>query len=122
MSYQKIVDLIKRIRSATSDGDIAWHETERDGVFQASFSNYSTRISKGNSYHDEGVEQYFLSILNDDGDTIEKVGDEDGRDEKERALLYGVMKEIYDTARRQSMGVDKAIDEILREIGDELPF
>lgn len=121
MSYEKIINVAARICSATQAGTISWKGTELDDVFQVSFTNFSARISLRPSRSGIG-EEYILSILNEEGDLLEQLGDEDGRDSDESRYLFTILKDTHETARRQAMGVDQALDSILRELKDDFSF
>lgn len=123
MSYPKIINLVQKLHEATRDGSVLWRETEADDVFQVSFSQYSARIAKRLSRMDRTSDEYVLSIHNDEGDLVEEIGDEDGEDARQKGMLFNALKETHETARRQSMGVDQALDSILDELRTGgLPF
>lgn len=122
MSYQKLVNLVFKIANATSRGALSWKETEQDDIYQVSFSSSSVRIGERRSKLDPNAPEFYLKIVNSVGEEIESVGDEDGSDDEERADLYIALKETYETARRQSTGVDQALDEILSELDDDVTF
>lgn len=104
MSYSKIATLIKTLLKQTSNGELQWAQTEKTATFQASFPRYSVRIYPQNS-------DYVLQILNDQGDTVEEIADPDLRDVL--ASPYKTMGDLHDSARRNAMGVETALDEIL---------
>jgi hypothetical protein len=108
--YQKIVD---RLIDRTAKRQIEWKEGVNSGVFQVSFPNYSLILGQ----HDmvTGSFDYIISIIDADGNTIDTFSDIDlGGD------YYPKMGELYQNARRQALGVDKALDEILDEL--DVPF
>lgn len=104
MSYPKIATLISTLLKQTSNGELQWAQTERPATFQASFPRYTVRIYPVNN-------DYVLQILNDQGDTVEEIADPDLRDVMEDP--YRTMGELHDSARRNAMGVESALDEIL---------
>lgn len=122
MSYQKLVKLVFKVAQATSAGSLSWKETEQDDIFQVSFSSSSVRIGGRKSKIDPSASEYYLKVFNSIGEEIEDIGDEDGSDDQERADLYVALKETYETARRQSSGVDQALDEILEELNNDTSF
>lgn len=104
MSYPKIAALVRALITQTSSGELNWSQTEKTGTFQASFPRYSVRIyPKGNDY--------VLQILNDLGDIVEEVTDPELGDVLNDA--YTKMGELHDAARRNAMGVESALDDIL---------
>lgn len=134
MSYDKMARLVQRLSRVTAERSDLWEPTTENGVFQASFPNYAVRIDSrpGDNYQNE--DDVYLSIYDDDGALIEEVADSDLGPLLPDA--YRVMVSLYESARRQAMGVDQALDEILSELGpdpdpspgaqldedDELPF
>ena len=120
MADEKILKLIKRLAELTDQNKISWAEAERGGAFLASFSGNSASISVRQSRQNSGQSEYVLRILNDWGDVIEEVGDEDfeGQD------VYQTMKMMFEKARRISLGLDEAIDSILKQLDevDDQPF
>jgi hypothetical protein len=61
-----------------------------------------------------GSEDYVLTILNSEGTVIEQAADTDFANRLQDALP--MMSEMYSAARRQALGVDGAIDDILGEL------
>ncbi|WP_458718197.1 hypothetical protein [Pseudomonas gregormendelii] len=108
MSESKIVRLIQGVVRQTNAGKIDWEVTEREEVFQASFTNYSIRLSQTEA--DMGVD-YWLTIINNEGLVIESVSDVQIREELDGA--YRIMESLYANARRVALGVDKALDDLL---------
>ena len=121
MSYQKIARLVTALSEKTITQEVSWNQTEHGEIFETSFPNYSVRISKGERPNNFNESQpiYILEILNDNGEIVEEIDDE---------MLtefihspFGIMKEMYEAARRQAMGVEEALDSILNII-DPIPF
>lgn len=113
MSDEKIIEIIKRIYNKTNEGLIEWEPTERSIDYQVSFSNYSIRMSIAT--RSDGDYDYIIKIINDYGDIIEEVNDEDIANSLPDS--YEIMKSIYELARRKAMGVDNALDSILKDLG-----
>jgi hypothetical protein len=120
MSDPKVLQLIERLHEKTMAGTLEWEKTVEDGEFQVSFPNYSVQLKQ---HPDEPM--YLLTLLNDVGEIIAEVNDEDydgpGASEGLKPV-YRKMKAMYERARRDVLGVDKAVDSILIELDDELPF
>ncbi len=108
----KIAQLVERVHHQTLAGKVPWEETERDGVYQASFPNYSIRYSSRPT-QSSGVD-YILAIYNEQGSIVEEVADPDLDEDDIDWEPYEVMKETYERARGQALGVEAAIDDILR--------
>lgn len=110
MSNEKLIGLVKRLNLSTAEGTINWGVTEKSGVFQSSLAGYAVRLDARKSRSLSGEIEYFITILDPFGDVVEEMGDE----ETEGQFL--VMKNLYESARRTALGVDKAIDDILRDL------
>mgnify|MGYP000198919873 CR=1 FL=1 len=118
MSYKKIINIIQKIHTKTNNDLIEWETTEESGIYQVSFSTYSIRISERQSYSTPEEHDFIIQIINNMGDIVEEVSDEDIASSLEKA--YHIMKSTYELARRKAMGVDLALDTILDELENEL--
>lgn len=122
MNEQKILELVHKIRVKSESGGLKWEKTASENVFQATLGNFVIRISRYSSSETPDPD-YFISIIDKDGITLESIGDtEISRMQGTMAWFGGmppfqVMESIFKHAKRQSLGVDKAIDDILSELG-----
>ena len=124
MADEKVLKLIRRLHEKTSSGQIQWSKTLKDDVYQAAFPEYAVRVRPGSSGF-QGPESYILELYDSGGSLIESVYDSDFGEKA--PFAYKLLNETYTTARRQAMGLDKAIDAILEELGpgddvDDTPF
>ena len=123
MSYQKLANLVRSLRRQTNKGEIDWEETAVKGTFQATFGSHALQISSVNP-GGGGEQDIMIVVFDEDGNPIESMRD------PELAQFFGseveswkLMNEIYQTARRQSLGTERAIDSILNILNeDEPPF
>lgn len=120
MSYQKIIDLVRRVADSTGSGALDWAETEDVDVYQVSFTNYSLRVGKSLSRIGHG-DEFSIEILDSMGDVVDRISDEDPEDDALRMDLYSLIKGIFESARRRAKGVDDAIDSIMLDL-DILSF
>lgn len=112
-SFNKAFNLVKKIHEKTLNGDIQWEETEREGIYQAAFPNYSVRICEKPSMNGYSM-NYILSIFNGEGKLVEDITDIDlSQDHSDSDTL---MQELYRAARSIAMGVETAIDDILTSL------
>ena len=125
MSYPKLGKVVETIKRKTDSGTLRWSQTETSGIFQVAFPSYAVRISKKENNTSSfstivlGRDFHIFSVYNDEGDIVES------------ATTYELMKindeapakmaELYETARRQAMGVEDALDSILDDLDDEPP-
>jgi hypothetical protein len=110
----KYAKLAQRLVARQDQGRLDWKETETEGLFQVSFPDYSIRIHlQENRY---GIDYVFVSIYNDEGtelDTFTSIALQDEWPDANEQLV-----QLYQSARRAALKVDKAIDSLLRELGD----
>jgi hypothetical protein len=100
---------------------VKWEETADEGVYQAAFPNYTIRLSSRWNGEMEGLD-YFMRLYNENGTLIEEISDEDFHAIDKDAGTYKFLAETYESARRIAMGVEQALDDLLRELDDNLPF
>ena len=118
MSHQKIASIIQRLSTVTAEQHDLWERTSEEGVFQASFLGYSVRLSINSDNYSEG-QDYVLSIYDEDGVMVESVADTDLQGVL--AQPYKMMQDLYESARRRTMGVEEALDTILDALGGPDP-
>ncbi len=114
----KLTRLVKLLQVRTLDGDIEWEETARPGVYQAAFPKYAVSISTRRNRDDPEETDYFVTIHNEEGKAVEQKSDIDLRGQG-LSEAYPLMQEIYDTARRQALGTDKVLEDLLSYLGEE---
>jgi len=113
--YERVVD---RLVEKTENNEINWKESPITDVYQVSFLNYSVTISEVYNASQE-VPDYVVSILNSEGKTVDSFSDVDldrDRDMGSGGKYLKILRDLYQNARRQALGVDKALDEILNEL------
>lgn len=118
MILDKHKALLEKLYDKTISGERRWTETFEPDVFQLSFPNYTVQIKSGmvvESRRDRHVEK--LEILNEDGETIESFDADDIRqsdlDGNKTIELCKKFYDLYREARRQALGADEALEEIL---------
>ena len=122
MSYEKIARVATALSNQTLQNKITWKQTEDATTFVVSFPQYSVFISKEEFEDSYGREQaaHVLRITNENGEIVEEVTSYDLQSHLSDS--WGTLKEMYETARRQAMGVEKALDSILEIIDPDIPF
>jgi O-succinylbenzoate synthase len=118
MEYKKIAKLVVSLHQKTIDGKLNWEQTDKRGIFQLSLPNYAIRFwmrSKG-----EQAADYIISIYDSEGNLVEQASDVDLKNDLSKS--YEIMKGMYELARRKAMGVDKALDDIISQLEEDLPF
>ncbi|MGA8551587.1 MAG: hypothetical protein WB678_15260 [Stellaceae bacterium] len=118
METEKYQELVKRLIDKTNRREIDWKESSFSGVYQVAFSNYSITIGEESSPR-QSAPDYVISIINSDGNTMDSFSDvtlDAGRDPERGLNYFEILRDLYGKARRQALGVDKALDEILNEL------
>jgi hypothetical protein len=113
MAYQKIAQLVKRLADQTAAGLIAWQPTAVDDMFMVSFPKYSVSIQP--TTDQEGVPFIEITVRDGEGRVLESVNDGDLDIFVEKP--YQLLSDMHASARRQALGVNQAIDELLRHLG-----
>lgn len=108
IKYREIVDLLL---DKTENGELIWRETAESETIQVSFSMYSITINQTSTIWSQL--NYEISIYNSEGKKIDSF----------YALTLGSdylgrVSLLYQKARRQALGADKALDEILNALKD----
>lgn len=123
MADSKIATFVETLKNKTINGSYTWDQTSEEGVFMLSFSNYSVQISQESNPHEYDSIDIVLRILDSEGAIVEEIRDYQLKDNFVSPYIY--MEEMYSVARRQAMGVEKAIDSILYEMtrdDSDIPF
>jgi hypothetical protein len=117
MVDDRIARLVSRLHRNTKNNKISWSVTADDEIFEAAFPRYALRIHAGEGRFSN---MYFINILNEHGVSVENFSDADLTDRffgtAPEQGWDGLMREIYEMARRQALGADQAIDDILVEL------
>ena len=128
MAYPKLAHLVYKLHEKALTGNILWEETATNGVYQASFVDYSIQISTQPSREVDGEEVGVrFSIIDSQGNQVESFLDADLDQKwfKEFGLTdnpYKIMIDTYGIARRSALGAEKAVNDILSELDDVIPF
>ncbi len=112
MAYDKRTALVLRVCQSTDRNEISWQETEAEGVFQADFPDYSIRVSKRSVSRGEAPD-IILAILDSEGTILDEVSDDEVSEDIGVQKAYPMMLDLYETARRIALGVEKALDDLL---------
>jgi hypothetical protein len=125
MSLSKLAIIIEKIHEQTISGKLEWEQTEKNGVFQVSFPNYSIRMSSHPSTESDDTQDYIISIYDSNGLLLESASDLELIEQiPGNGAAYRIMKEIYESAKGYALGVEQALDSIISELTpkDNLPF
>lgn len=113
MSYEKIAKVVDSLIVNTGLGKILWKESTFDeNAFQYSTANSSIVIQ--NIHRDFDNSDVCIDIYDKTGKKVESVTDNELNQFFE--MPYVKMKNLYDLARRQALGVEKILDNLLEEL------
>jgi hypothetical protein len=117
MKDEQIERLVERLLIRTREGKVNWEPTAQGHVLQAVQGDYVLRLRAHDDPEEETSEGYTLSILDGRGRVVHETSPlELGWRE-----YFEKFNQIYTTARRQALGVDKAIRSLLDSL-DDIPF
>jgi hypothetical protein len=125
MTDHKLLALVQKVEAKTSSGELRWEATTVENLFQATLSTSILQISETASPFAPAPD-FMLTILSKDGIHLESISDEaltklSNEAELEAGYAYKIMGSIFREAKRQSLGVDKAINDILSELDQGKP-
>jgi len=122
MSKQKVATIVQRLHGATISGKVDWELTEKEGVYQASYPDFSIRISTQPAIEPEPEVfiDYVLSIYNNKGTLLESVTDVELQGEV--TTPFKTLGEIYESARGYALGLEQTLDSIINSLPEEFPF
>lgn len=114
MSDPRFARVVVGLVRETEAGRIKWLPTAEEDIYQASFPKYSVQLSiQGNPTNGGITDDVVVSVRNNEGAVLDRFADTD----VPRELLadpYRTMYDLYVRARRQALGADKAIDDLLQ--------
>ena len=119
MNDEKIVALVKKIDEKSIAGRVDWEKTVSDEEFQASLPSFVIRVRR--EYHNSPEPDYVISLVDRNGTELESFDDSyvsrilKGIYSNENGYIY--MERIFKSAKRRALGVDRAIDSIIDELG-----
>lgn len=118
MSNQKFVSIIRKLIEKTDSGELDWETTEATGTYQVSFPRFSVRIFSQDG--DIGPDIH-VQVISEDGSILDDV--KDGDLSQLMPGAFTLMSNLLQNARRCAMGVDAALDALLKELTkDDIPF
>ena len=117
---KKLIDLL---HTRTSERKLEWRTGDSAESVYIWFGDRRLELSEGSNSNGEPLE--ILTIINANGDLVEKITDESfGSDPVMEGFgnFWLLMSATRDRAYKQSIGAEDAIDDIINELGDDIPF
>ena len=122
MDMEKQARLVRHLFRKTNEDDLEW-QTSAAGTFVVSFRNNGVQLRRGDTGAQSPI--FFVDLINDQGEVVETFDDED----LDRAATAGtggeyfqLLGNLFELARRSAMGSDKVLNDLLKELDDEIPF
>jgi hypothetical protein len=109
--YTRLVELCERLAAATTLGGIDW-EVEEETAFLCKRRSGTVAVR---SRDRDGEPPYELVIYSPKGEKAESLLSEWSA-EQEPAFWNQPLTDLYRTARRKALGVDKILDELFAEL------
>ncbi len=124
MSTEKHGKLIDLLLSRTRANTLEWRPSVMEGRYQVSFRENTVRLYEMEEAGELGGSLVQLELINDQGNVAETINDE----ELDRDVPMGQhywfkkMSTLFEMARRNALGSDKILDEIIADLEDDVPF
>lgn len=114
--------LVKTLYDRSRSGHVDWQAGFGDDAFQVSSADYTVQISTMRGR--QGATDYVIAVLNDEGTVVDRFTDvELDVEGGQQGEWYSIMRELHNMAMRHARGADKALDAILKDLGeDDIPF
>lgn len=124
IAHQKYKRLVEGLYNKSLNKAISWSYHSVDKYVETIIANRAIRSWVGED--EEGNPLAIIVIINEDGNLLERFNDEDIKGNPiefyDGKTYYQLMISIIDMAKRQATGADDAIDAILEELEDTIPF
>lgn len=110
-SYERLVELSGRLKTATDAGHLEWM-AEEDTAFLWTGASGAVGVR---SRDGDGEEPYMLDVFSAAHQKVETLGSEWTADEQPAPWNEAVAR-LYRAARRQALGVDRILEDLLAEL------
>ncbi|MGH3021341.1 MAG: hypothetical protein ACRDOP_04930 [Gaiellaceae bacterium] len=109
--YERLVELSRRLRAATDEGQIEWTaEDDTSFLWTGASGAISVRSRDG-----DGEEPFELDVFSAARQKVETLGSEWTTDEQP-APWNDALTGLYRSARRRALGVDRILEDLLGEL------
>ena len=109
---ESLIEICRRLTAATVAGQLEW-TTAQETVFLWAGKGGSVGVS---SRDGDGEEPYELDVFNAAGLKVDTLGSEWVGEEQQPAPWNDPVARLYRAARRQALGVDQIVKDLLAEL------
>lgn len=120
MQLDKQFRMIQLLLQHTRIGGIDWKPTPNNETISVSFDKASLLLTRLPSRQTAETYDYRVRIVGSTGDVVEEFKDVDFENRTREA--YVSMGELFELGRRKALGADDAVDAILEELENKIPF
>ena len=110
MAQHKLLDIANKLIELSRLAKVNWQASEEDNAYFVTYSHSSFSV-----WSDEVDPRFYrISAMNANGvvvDSLDFQGDYNNG--------YTLVGELYDLAKRQSLGIDEVLDSLLQEIDQQ---
>ena len=113
---EKAKALVERVIAKTKDRALRWERTAEDAMFMTVLGSYTLTFFKTKR---AGDDVYSLALHDGEGNIIDSFDDETFEHPSaasKQNSMYRRLEQAYGLARRQAMGVDQALDDVLKQL------
>jgi hypothetical protein len=120
MQSEKYRQLVDRLIAKTDRRELAWKEGVYPESFQISFPHYSLllREKEGTEGFENPPSDITVILFDMSGKVIDTISNFEIDAEGWEKPYYPKMRDLYRMVRQQVLGADKAVEEILSELGE----
>jgi hypothetical protein len=116
----KLVQLVLLLHQKTLSGSIDWKMGRTPNNYEAVLGGFTIRLSSQHGNYEEEALDYFMEVVDADDLVVESVSDPELHEVLPADLnAYTIMREMYTRASRVALGADKAVEAILKALGNE---
>lgn len=102
----------ERVAHKTLNGDLRWEDTEREGVYQTSFPEYTIRISKQKPTSTPSrAREIVITLHNDWGKPIGEITEEEYNQSGHSPEL---LHDMYRAAEQEALRLEASLDDVLK--------
>jgi hypothetical protein len=122
MSPEQAAIILNTVYQRTKEGKVPWTETVDETAYEASFEDYTIRMTR-ESERDESSGEfyaiYYLEILNDEGKPVSSIRPH----QVDRYIdkPWEFTGDLFSNARDKALGVDKIAVKMLKDLGGAVP-